>query len=128
MLQPLDKEDQFLLEYAWSANGRYPWQILPSHPPKIKMAVFRGRLARLWATGPLADTWCVVPKETEEEEQARYAALKRGDTKTFFYRPPEEEVLPRVGPLVEDALQKLIDFGLPLFQKVAEKRGITWPL
>jgi hypothetical protein len=128
-LQPFDKVDEFILDIAWNETKKYPVSVIGfSFPPNIKAPTCNLRLAQLWARGPLADAWCVVPKETEEEEKARYAALQRGDTKTFFYRPPEEEVLPRVGPLVEDAVQKLIDFGIPLFRKVAKHRGIAWPL
>lgn len=129
MLQPRDNKDQFFVEIDWSDDGKFPIDAPSSRRPKVEVPQWRLRLAELWATGPVSDAWEIVPDETDAESEAKEAALERGDITMLEYlrKVPEEEVLPRVAPLVEDAVQKLIDYGLPLFREVAEHRGIPWP-
>ena len=126
-LQPFDNKDQFVLEIAWSEDGQFPWWPMPSTRLTVEAPQWHVRLARLWATGPMADVWAVVPDRTDAERKAKIEVLKRGDTEEWLRKVPEEAVMPFVAPLVEDAVQKLIEFGLPLFRKVAEHRGIPWP-
>ena len=127
-LQLCDNKDQFVLEIAWSEDGLFPWWPMPSTRLQIDAPQWHVQLARLWATAAMADAWEIVPAETASaERKARLAALDRGEVQEFMRETPEEEYLPRVAPLVEDAVQKLIDFGLPLFRRVAEQRGIPWP-
>ena len=127
MLQPFDDKDEFVVEIDWSEDGKFPIDAPTSRRVKVEAPCWRVRLSGLWAAGPVSDAWEVVPAETETEWGARQAALKRGDIKRYLREPTEAEVLPRVAPLVEDAVQKLIDFGLPLFRRVAEQRGLAWP-
>ena len=126
MLQPL-ATDQFVVEIGWSDDGTYPIEALPSHPPAIGLPRYRERLAQLWATESIADSWAIVPEETNEERSARMKALASGDIKKWApVTPPEEEVLSRVAPLVVDAIQRLIEFGLPVFRNVAGHHGLAW--
>jgi len=129
-LQPFEDKDQFVIEVAWSDEGTFPWRDLAPHPPNPELPKSRGRLARLWATGKTEDVWAVVPDEPDEVFWQRLAARRRGEKVSLLgpKPPPVEEALPRVAPLAEDAVQKLIDYGLPLFRRVAEQRGINWPL
>lgn len=127
MLQPYEQWDRFVVEIGWSDDESFP-EILPSHPPNVDALKYRERLAQLWATGPMAYEWDVVPLLTDEELRAKKKALGQENRLIWSWNPPEDEVLPRVSPLVDDAIHKLIAFGLPVFRKVAERRGLNWPI
>jgi hypothetical protein len=103
MLQPFEDWDQFVIEIGWSENREFPWRTPPSGPLKFEPPRFRVRLARLWATGKRADVWSIVPAGGQQGEQAT----------------SEEDLFPRVSELVADAVQKLIVFGMPVFQRLA---------
>jgi hypothetical protein len=129
-MQVFDDRDRFVLEIAWSGDDRFPWDASALRRPDVEAPRCSIRLARLWAKGKLEDMWDVVTDETKAEMQAREKAYKRGDIKEWrrpVRQAPEEEVLPFVAPLAEDVVQKLIDYGLPVFRKVAEHQGIPWP-
>jgi hypothetical protein len=81
----------------------------------------------LWITDKREYRWAIAPKESAKDYLEKTAARRRGE-KVRLGPPPVEELLPRVNPLVEDAVQKLIDYGLPLFRRVAAQRGIEWSL
>jgi hypothetical protein len=132
MLQPFDKEDQFTVEVGWSDDDKFPWKESGLRFFKIENPKSRRRLARLWFTGQTEPVWEIVRGRTFEETRARIKAMSRGDREEVkridkLTDVSVEEAIPRVAPLVEDAVQKLIDFGLPLFRRVAEHRGLTWP-
>jgi hypothetical protein len=133
MLQPLDNKDQFTVEIAWSDDGKFPWRELGLRFFKIESPRSRRRLARLWSKAQIDPVWEVVRSRTLEESRARSQAQSRGDREEVrrldqLIDVSVEEAIQRVSPLVADAVQKLIDYGLPLFRQVAEQRGIGWPL
>jgi hypothetical protein len=125
LLQVLDNRDHFVVESGWSENGEYPWWTLPTKPLKLDASRFRLRLARLWATGKLADHWQVTPDRPDAEPRSAVPIFKYDPV-----APPElheDEVLHRVAPLSEDAVNKLVAFGLPVFQSVAAHHRIVLP-
>jgi hypothetical protein len=132
MLQPFEDKDQFTVEIAWSDDGKFPWRELGANLFKIESPRCRRRLARLWSKSQVDPTWEIVRSRTFEETSARIKALSRGDREEVqrldqLVEVSVEKAIPRVAPLVADAVQKLIDYGLPLFQRVVEQRGLTWP-
>lgn len=133
MLQPFDNEDRFTVEIAWSDDGKFPWRESGPRLCKIEGPKARRRLPRLWFVGQTEPVWEVIRRRTFEETRARIKAMSRGDRDEVeridrLTEVPLDEAMSRVPALVEDAVQKLIDYGLPVFRRVAENRGLTWPV
>lgn len=124
-LQAFEKKDQFIVEVAWSESGEFPWGGIGKgiDPNQSKG---RARLGRLWEKGRDEPVWDVAPEKTAGMKEV-LDALARGESPNFPPDPPLEEVLPRVCPLVRDAVSKFEQYGIPLFRRVAESRGIEWP-
>ena len=66
-----------------------------------------------------------------QERGARLAAESRGEfqiARQMLARNSVtlEDAIARVTPLVEDAVGRLVEYGIPLFQRVASARGIEW--
>jgi hypothetical protein len=127
LLNVADNDDDFAIEVGWSDDGKYPWRSRGFRFTQLDAPTTRERLSFLWVTGKREYRWSIVPRESADTYLAKMAARRRGE-KVSLRPPPAEEALPRVAPLVEDAVQKLIDYGLPLFRRVVEQRGLTWPL
>jgi hypothetical protein len=122
-LQAFQREDQFAIEVAWSENGEFPWhgigQIEADKP------LGRERVGVLFKTGPREVTWDLAPEATAGM-QRNIEGRVRGELARFDYHPPIELVLPRVEPIVRDAIEKLEQYGVPLFRRVAEARKLDW--
>ena len=121
-LQPMDYLDQFTLEIAWSESGGFPWGAFGKK--KVERAKGRLRLPGLWTQGAVEFLWDVDPAKSA----ATKLYLKSLTTEKALPVPkesPDEEVLPRVRALAREAVDKLEQYGLPLFQQVAEVRGLT---
>jgi hypothetical protein len=121
-LQVVDNYDKFAVEIAWSEDGQYPWhgtgQIEAERPQG------RARIEHLVLGG--GDLCDLAPEATAAIRAASEARL-RGDRVNYGFDPPIEVVLPRVEPMVRDAIQKLEEYGVPLFRRVAEARSLDWP-
>jgi hypothetical protein len=122
MLQPFDGRDEFAIEVAWSDDCKFPWEQFGSLD--IVAAKCRGRLSRLWSIGKVSEVWEVVPRETPEQQHERIESLKRKDFRQWRYEMPVEEAIPRVQPLVADAINKFAQYGIPLFRSIADRRGV----
>ena len=121
LLQPIDYLDQFTLEIAWSESGDFPWGAMGKK--KVERAKGRLRLPDLWTQGPVEFLWDVDPAKTA----ATKLYLESLRTEKALAAPkdsPDEEVLPRVRALAHEAVDKLEQYGLPLFLQVAEVRGL----
>jgi hypothetical protein len=125
VLVPLRYYDEFVIEIGWSTDGRYPGRGKGSPDPKLPS--WYRRLTQLWHKGVPELVWDVTPKLSDEELLARTKARNRGENIKVHPEPPFEEVMPRVEPLVMDALNKLEQYAIPLFRQVAENRGCPWP-
>jgi hypothetical protein len=86
----------------------------------------RGRLGRLWESGPDIPVWDAAPEKTAVDIQ-NLEALREGSKTTIPEDPPLGQTLPGIQPLVADAVGKLVQYGMPLFQGVAEAHGVEWP-
>lgn len=125
MLQYHDNEDSFTIEIGWTLNGFFPEHLPMPRPPfeDAPTGDMLFRLGRLWE--PTRDHWwhlAPVAYEVPLEE-----ALKDYDRflhDSFLNRPSVKELLPRVKPLVRDAVSKLLEYGMPYFQKIADKNAV----
>lgn len=126
MLQPFERKDQFAVEVGWSDSADFPWRDLGdlSHIAEPRL---RSRLSWLWARGNESPVWDLAPEKTAAIE-GDLEAVRRGESQAYPPDPPVEQILSRVGPAVDDAIHKLVQYGLPLFRRVAEQRGIKLPL
>ncbi len=96
--------DSFTLELAWSKKGRYPGSIPPDEPSEANdnAEELRFRLGKLWAPPPTDVWWEVRPGPFETNDQ----------------------LLRKVRPPVEDALEKMASYGLAYVNRlVARRRG-----
>jgi hypothetical protein len=123
-LQAYDDKDQFTVEVAWSDDGEFPFGAIGR--TKIDEPQGRQRLGKLWDKGPEIPVWDVDP---EHSARVREYLKSLSSDQVLEYPPdlPIEKALPRVAPLVDDALDKFEQFGMPLFRQVAEVRGIHFP-
>jgi hypothetical protein len=123
-MDPLDGKDEFYVEIAWSVDGEFPWRSMGK--TEIDRESGRGRLARQWQKFGADPHWDLAPEKTAAMD-AHIDALAKGRELEYPSDLPVEQLLPRVDPLVRDAIAKLEEYGMPLFRRVAEARGLRWP-
>jgi hypothetical protein len=123
-VQVLERRDQFVVELAWNENEEFPWGAFGKL--KVDQPRGRGRLVRLWEHDPHEPVWDAAPEKTAAMSQD-LEALREGKGMSFPDDPPLAQTLPRVLPLVCDAIDKLEEHGMKLFLRVAEARGVEWP-
>lgn len=116
LLQVHHTEDWFTLELAWTRNGRWPaFAMLPGTPDgEPKNGDLRFRLGRLWAD-PREDVWWQLAPRPPAG----------ADFDAYTKRVPVAEALARVEPLVEDAVQRLVRYGMPYLAKVSAAHGYS---
>jgi hypothetical protein len=102
--------DEFTLEAAWDLDGILPGPAY-GKPVEILVRPLLFRVNWLWSG---KDYWWPLVLRPEEFESA---ILYRND--------PIEQCLPLVAPSVADAAQKIKDYVLPAFQKIAQTHGKT---
>ncbi len=120
-IQPFPNEDSFVLEIAWTTDGEFPWHVVEW--PNMQAPRGRERLGKLWKRFGDEPVWDAAP-EMAEAQKIRFAAMLRRED--FKYDPPPDVdiVIPRIAPLVDDALRKFQEYGIPLFEEVARNQGI----
>ena len=118
--------DKFYVEIAWSNDGEFPWD-RHSEVVKAELPKCRQRLQYLWSNEDNSP-WSIVP-ELSHEERMKIIMESDDDDDTPLRQPdpPLEEALKRVPPLVEDAVNKVVEYAIPLFKKVTEHRKLKWP-
>ena len=123
--QALRRQDQFVVEVAWNETEEFPYAALGLD---VDQAQGRERLVRLWESGPRESVWDVAPEETARMLQRLEAYGEgKGSSIGIDDPPPLDQTLPRVLPLVCDALDKFGEHGMRLFRRVAEAHGVEWP-
>jgi hypothetical protein len=123
LLQAFEREDQFVVEIAWSEDGEYPWHVVGNL--NVEQSHGRDRLGQLWRQGADEPVWDVTPEKTVAQQEA-LEALRLGESPKYPPDPPVDQILPRVCPLVRDAVTKLEEYGIPLFRQIAKSRGLAW--
>lgn len=104
------KDDRFTIEVGWSEKGKLPtynWG-RPNDPPREGGIMFR--MWCLWNTGN-EDLWWRFEPEVKLEDIANWVPQ------------PIEAALELVDTQVDDAIQKLLEFGIPYFERVAAEHG-----
>jgi len=121
-LQTKERVDQFLVEVAWNEEGSFPWGAIGT--VDVGGREGRERLSRLWdAEEPV---WDVDPEKTAHIAE-NFRARRDGKATTEPRDVPLGQAVPRVPALVADAVQKLDQYGMPLFRQVAKARQVKWP-
>jgi len=120
-LSPFKDEDSFALEVAWSEDGEFPWTSFGQ--VDVEAPARRERLGRLWARHGKEPVWDAAP-EVATAMQGRFDAIQRGEEVSYPPPPAVEVVIPRIARLVDDCLQKFREYALPLFNQVAQHRGL----
>jgi hypothetical protein len=121
LLQSIDYLEQFTLEIAWSESGEFPWGAMGKK--RVEREKGRLRLPDLWTRGAVEFLWDVDPAKTAATK-LYLQSLRTPKALPVPKDSPDEEVLPRVRALAREAVDKLERYGLPLFQQVAEVRGL----
>lgn len=113
LLQIHQHEDWFTIEVGISRTGRWPAYALTSvEPDSHVQGDSRFRLGRLW-TPPQRDLWWeLAPLPPSGASFEAYAN-----------RPPVESLLSKVSLLVEDAVRRFEEYGMPWLREVAIKAG-----
>jgi hypothetical protein len=116
-------QDAFAIELAWNEENAFPWTSI-GDPLSLGAQRWRGRLGRLWKTGGDEPVWDAAP-EVKTAIAADFDAIRRGGAHSSALPiPPVDVVIPRIAPLVDDALQKFEEYGVPFFKQVARHRGL----
>jgi hypothetical protein len=123
-VQALEGRDQFVVEVAWNETEEFPWGAFGKL--KVDQPQGRARLVRLWERDPHEPVWDAAPEKTAGMSQD-LEALREGKAMSFPADPPLSQTLPRVLPLVCDAVDKFGEYGMRLFRDVAEAHGVEWP-
>jgi hypothetical protein len=113
LLQIHQHEDWFTIEVGISRTGRWPaYALTPVEPDRHAQGDSRFRLGRLWAP-PQRDLWWeLAPRPPSGASFEAYAN-----------RTPVESLLSNVNPLVEDAVRRFEEYGMPWLRRVAIEAG-----
>jgi hypothetical protein len=130
MLQPFDNKDAFTIEIAWTNGPQFPY--CAPLPYDVRLPEGRLRLSSLWwKPGRREYVWAMVPDDPDDLFWQNMEVRRRRGEKFDRRINPRPAVvadlLYRVEPLVEDAMQKLMEYALPLYRQVAERHGLSWP-
>lgn len=113
LLQFHQYEDWFTLEVGVSRSGRWPaYALMPADPASQTQGDRRFRMGRLWAPAQQDVWWELAPRPPSGGSLEEYARRHAVDV-----------LLPRIGPLVEDAAGRLRDYAIPWLRKAAAEAG-----
>jgi hypothetical protein len=106
-LWPSPKDDRFTVEGAWSRTGDFPNSALPSDPNQelIEQEV-RFRLSSLWTK---KDVWWWLGREPTLQDLINAR------------EQPLDDKMRHVEPQVDAAIQKVMEYALPYFKRIAGK-------
>jgi hypothetical protein len=114
MHQVSHNDEHFTIELMTNTAAELPLSGASRNPKVDPYRVpIRFRAARLWSSSAKDPWWEVEPAMTRQEIERR---LRDHD----YCSTPVDEFLPRLEPLVDDAVDKLIESAVPYFQKVME--------
>ena len=122
--------DAFTVECAWTRNGRFPslLGLTIMHPcdfPKFgivcdepKDGDFLFRIGELWE--PHVDHWWWVAPRPSFEEINKWSREGNFEGEKLFGPPemPIDEAMKNVVPCVEDAINRIIEYAVPYFEKI----------
>ncbi|MFO1040736.1 MAG: hypothetical protein U0941_03070 [Planctomycetaceae bacterium] len=115
--------DTFVAEVAWSDKGLFPWEFRNSELD-FDLPVWRIRMGRLWKEWKEEEpVWELVPEDRIAME-ARSKARMSNKPVLYPPSPSVETVLPRIEPAVINVFEKFQEYGVPLFNKLGNHRGL----
>jgi hypothetical protein len=145
-----DERDAFTVEVAWSTMHHFPAGIRNHSPDEAARAgAMRMHLRALWQPYRLEPWWSLVPKSPREIEaetlladpavpvERKVAIVEEHErlTRAIALEPnatepppprdttPVTEALERIAPAVNDAIGRLIQHGVPFFDRAVEDHG-----
>jgi hypothetical protein len=106
--------DEFTIEIGWSTRGRFPERARPAgiaSPERSEFGEeeFTCRMNDLWATG---DVWWQVTEFDPMDPESQLSYILAGAKPISA-----EEAQAAVAPKVEDAIEKLVDHGVPYLEE-----------
>lgn len=119
MLDTFPQDERFVLEIAWSEDGEFPWDDFGGDL-KVDAPSWRDRLKCLWSD---EEAWDLEP-ERKQRYEAAWKAYERDEIPPFPVDVPVDIVIARIEPMVDECLQKLHQYGIPIFRRVAKRRKI----
>jgi hypothetical protein len=112
-----EKDDRFSVRLTWMTNDLLPIEATPgglaSKPNKNGLTI---SLGLLWAGN---DTPWKVKYSPSDDELAAWLKANTSDGHSEF----GDELTRKVYPRVDDAIKKIMEYGLPYFKSVALDRG-----
>jgi hypothetical protein len=125
-ISPKYNQDRFTVELACSA-GEFPMQ-MPRQPSLEAQGGVRFRLPQLykdqWPRKNIEPMWDVGPHDSPRDAIARTVAhIKAGELpgREGEALLPVEQAIEYVEPQVRDAIDRIKRFGIPFFNKFAER-------
>jgi hypothetical protein len=120
LLQPMQKTDAFAMEIAWSDDGKFPWREFVGALPDRLPRRWRGRLSRLWVQSKQEYLWSTSQSDSQADFWARLNAREPGKALDLLTspQPPVDEAITKLDPLIQDVIDKLARYALPLFDRV----------
>lgn len=114
-----DKRDAFTVEVAFNESPEFPWTEMPGTIKEVSSApsrsVARFRLAKLW--GEASDVWWTLGEEPSLAE-----IEERIKTKSYLRAEDLTPKLEKVPVAVADAIEKLVNYGLPFFELITQDK------
>ena len=103
---PSPRDESFTFEVGWSRKNRFPEGHFPSiSPSNSELEEFRVRIGLLFSDNDF--WWDLDPFELEVADPMRY-----------LQATPLETLLARVDSNLDDAISKILQFGIPLLDKI----------
>ena len=115
-------EDTFVAELAWSDQSLFPWDC-DNRDLNFDLPAWWDRMGRLWKKGGMEPVWELAPEDRLDLEAAS-RARRRNEIHQYSESPSVETVVPRIQPCVEKCLKKFQKYGVPVFNKLANHRGL----
>lgn len=127
--------DCFTVECAWSRTGEFPtsgriqrpraWPERNIEADDVSGCQFGFRLGYLWQ--PRDHWWWLVPEaDVKARSNKHMRSVIAQDWRTVeetLEDPPIEEAMANVRPMVDDAIQKIIDYAIPYFEAIMARLG-----
>lgn len=120
MIVPLEKEDSFALEIAWSENGPFPWDSI-GMAPDLTLQRWRGRVGQLFVP-PRDSIWELDP-EYRRAGMRWLAALERGKPAQEPSRDSVSNICQHLPSAINDVAKTIENHAIPYFFAIQKLCG-----
>jgi hypothetical protein len=143
-----DRSDRFTVELAWSRSGHFPAQVRNESAAEVpRGGAMRLHLRSLWQRFRVEPSWSLTAKspaeltlehtllDPEVDDEAKAALIDARERSVAAaaadpdVAPPDAdeesvtEALERLGPAVDDVMQRLRRYAVPYFDRIAAQWG-----